>query len=74
VIVLEFELSPAHKKSPIHMLTLPALRIANGLENSTDLSLVAMHRLANDFVIAAILEYLDNTISPGLRMPHRAAV
>jgi hypothetical protein len=45
------------------MLLVQGNRIADGLDTLTDLSLAAVHHLANGFGAEAPLEHLDNPIS-----------
>jgi hypothetical protein len=50
----------------LHILTFPVVRIAHCLDNSTDLSLAAAHRLSDSLATAALLEHLDNPNSARL--------
>jgi hypothetical protein len=56
------------------MPTLLAIGIAHNLEKLTDLSLAAMHRLADSLITDTLLERSDNPISRTMDIPHRAAV
>jgi hypothetical protein len=56
------------------MLTFPVIGTAHSLDKLTDLSLAAVHRLADRLITGAILERSDNLISRRLRVPHRVDV
>jgi hypothetical protein len=58
----------------LNVLTFPVFGIAHPLDNLTDLSLAAVHRLANNLATATFLQHLDNFISLGLCLPHRVAL
>jgi hypothetical protein len=58
----------------LNTLTFPVIQMAHGLDNLTDISLAAMHRLANSFISPVLLEHLGNPSSQGLRVPHCVSV
>jgi hypothetical protein len=50
------------------MLTFALFGIPHRLDKLTDLWLAAVHRLANSFVLPALLEHLGNPNGPALRI------
>jgi hypothetical protein len=54
----------------LNILIFPIIRIAQSLENMTDLSHAAVRRLANSFVTLTLLEHLGNFNSAGLHNLH----
>jgi hypothetical protein len=52
----------------LNMGTFPGIRIAHRLDEFSDLSLTAVHRLANGFATPALHNHLNNPDSPRLRL------
>jgi hypothetical protein len=58
----------------LNMLTFSVIGIARSLGNLSDLSLTAVHRLADSLRSGALLQCSDNPMSRKVPLPHRATL